>query len=385
MIILDDSYVSHRMIDYLQQSKQPVLESEMSKSLVAEGANLVIVAENEAVERINAGESLYAMSESHFGWVMENISQPDIIHGLSVFKDKERMRSVLAPMYPNYLFQAVSTKELMSMEFPASNAPYVLKPSVGFLSLGIYIVRNEAEWNTAIRDIQEKSESWSQWYDSSVIGTGRFILESLITGTEYALDAYYDENGQPHLLNILRHDFANEEDTSDRLYLCGASIMKEKRDIMLDFLTRANELAMVRNFPVHVEVREQDGVIYPIEFNALRFAGLGGTEVSKMAFDFFTFDHYLHGTEPDWDKAFAAAGDSLYCMSVLNPPAGTPRGTTLDYEAFLHEWESPIDMDRFNYDETGIMGFLFWKTSAQDDSERIRMLNDNLLRFLQIG
>lgn len=382
MIILDDTYVSNRMCRYLEQSRQPVLESEISRRLRDEGVRINLVPEGQAIERIDAGEPLYAMSESHFGWVYEHVSRRNIIHGLSIFKDKERMRSLLAPMYPDYFYQAVDAAELPGMPFPAEHAPFVLKPSVGFLSLGIYIIRTEADWNGALADIVKNRGNWEQWYDQSVIGTGRFIMESLIEGTEYALDAYFDQDGNPHLLNILRHDFADEADTADRLYVCGTRIMQEKSRTMIDFLKQANEYCKVTGFPVHVEVRESNGVIYPIEFNPLRFAGLGGTEISQMAFGFFTFAHYLQNTEPDWDAAFAHAGDDLYCMSVLNPPAGTPAGTTMDYDAFCRQWEHPLAMDRFDFDTSGIMGFLFWKTSASDDTERARMLDEDLRAYL---
>lgn len=382
MIILDDAYVSNRMCRYLELSRQPVLESAMSLQLREQGVRINIVPETQAIERIDAGEPLYAMSESHFGWVTEHVSRKNILHGLSIFKDKERMRTLLAPMYPDYFFQAIDAKDLPHTPFPAEHAPFVLKPSVGFLSLGIYIIRTEQDWVRAIADIDANRDGWAQWYDQSVIGSGRFIMESLIEGAEYALDAYFDQEGEPHLLNILRHDFADAEDTADRLYVCGTQIMQEKRQIMLDFLKEANGYCKVTGFPVHVEVRECDGVIYPVEFNALRFAGLGGTEISQMAFGFYTFAHYLQNTEPDWDAAFAHAGNDLYCMSVLNPPAGTPAGTTMDYDAFCRQWKHPLAIDRFDFDATGIMGFLFWRTSAEDDSERVRMLNDDLRNYL---
>lgn len=382
MIILDDSYVSNRMCRYLELSKQPVLESEISKRLVAEGVNISLVSEDEAIARINAGEPLYAMSESHFDWVAKNVSKKNILHGLSIFKDKEKMRELLAPMYPDYFYQAVDADALAAMPFPAERAPFVLKPSVGFLSLGIHIIRTEEDWIKALFDIAQHKDEWSRWYDQSVIEPNRFIMESLIEGTEYAIDAYYDQDGEPHLLNILRHDFANAEDTADRLYVCGKQIMLEKKQLMLDFLKQANEHCKVSGFPVHVEVRESNGVVYPIEFNPLRFAGLGGTEISQMAFGFYTFAHYLQNTEPNWDAAFERAGDDLYCMSVLNPPANTPAGTKFDYDAFAEQWGEVLAMDRFNFDTSGIMGFQFWKTSAIDDSERVRMLNDDLREYL---
>lgn len=385
MIILDDFYVSKRMVRYLEESGQAVLESEMSKQIRDQGAKLNIVPESEAITRVNAGERLYAMSESHFDWVKQHITRQNILHGLNLCKDKELMRRTLAPLYPDYYFESVDAKELLSMSYPGQHAPFVLKPSVGFLSLGVYLIHNETEWNQALEDIRENQTHWAQWYDASVVQSQRFILESLIEGTEYALDAYFDDEGKPHLLNILRHDFANDQDASDRLYYCSRAIMEEKREIMFDFLQKSNELAGMRDFPVHAEVRECKGQIIPVEFNAMRFAGLGSTEISNMAFGFFTFDQYLAGSEPDWQQCFEHSGNELYCLSALNPPSGTPAGTRMDYERFWSKWQQPIDIDHFDYDATGTFGFFFWKTDPNDDTERRAMLEDDLSEYLQIG
>ncbi len=44
-------------------------------------------------------------------------------------------------------------------------------------------------------------------YPESVIGAGSFILEGYLEAPSYALDAYFDETGRAHILNVLRHDF----------------------------------------------------------------------------------------------------------------------------------------------------------------------------------
>lgn len=65
-------------------------------------------------------------------------------------------------------------------------------------------------------------------YPDSVVAGSDFILEQFITGQEYALDAFFDERGAAHVLNVLRHDFAGPDDTSDRMYTTSAAIVREK-------------------------------------------------------------------------------------------------------------------------------------------------------------
>jgi len=383
MILLDDSFVSERMCAYLEQSRQPVLATDMARSIVARGYDIVLVDSGEAVRRVDAGERLYAQSESRLAWVASHIASPDILHGIEVFKDKECMRRMLAPMYPGYFFEACSVDELMNREYPSHAAPFVLKPSIGFLSIGVYAISTRAQWDAALADIRLHRVDWAACYDESVIGSARFIIESSIEGVEYALDAYYDEQGEAHVLDILRHDFANATDTGDRLYATSASIVKEQSARMHAFLQQANDYAQVKNLPVHVEVRECDGVIYPIEFNPLRFAGLGGTEISDFAYGFFAFDCYLRGEDPDWAAIFSRNDDSLYCMSVLNPPRNLPTGSRMDYESFAARFDHPLAIERFDRETTGIFGFMFWKTNQNDPVERSFLLQTDLREFLR--
>lgn len=58
------------------------------------------------------------------------------------------------------------------------------------------------------------------------------------------------------------------------------------------WLTEVNGHVGVKDFPVHVEARMSNGVITPIEFNPLRFAGICGTEVAYHAYGFHTYDYF---------------------------------------------------------------------------------------------
>lgn len=221
MIILDPNHVSSLMRSYLEDSHQPVVKTPMAEGLRNEGADIVLVEADEAVRRIEAGERLYAMSESHLGWLAEHVKRPDLLHAVGICKDKARMRKALSPLFPELFFESVKTEDLLQMTCPEDRLPLVVKPAVGFLSMGIHVVRSEEDWNRAMEQIAQERTCWDSRYARSVVDGERFIVESLIEGTEYAVDVYFDGNGQAHVLDILRHDFADAADTSDRLYVTG--------------------------------------------------------------------------------------------------------------------------------------------------------------------
>ena len=227
MIVLDEPYVSEPLVDWLEQSQHPVLDNDAAAALAAGGRRLNLVGEDEAARRIDAGERVYTNSENALAWIADHTANTSLARAIDLFKDKAAMRRALAGLDPDLFFKTCSIDELFKLDFSRLPAPFVLKPSVGFCSVGVYAVADREGWERALADIQKNAASWHDLYPESVIGMGSFILEGYIDGTEYALDAYFDEQGRARILNVLRHDFASAEDTSDRMYVTSAAIVRE--------------------------------------------------------------------------------------------------------------------------------------------------------------
>lgn len=295
------------------------------------------------------------------------------------------MRSALAPLYPNYAFFQVSIDELDSTNPASIPYPVVLKPATGFFSFGIYPLFSAEDWTAAVADIKAQSATWSSHYNERVVNNAQFIVESYLEGQEYALDAYYDENGETVVLDILKHDFAGAEDTSDRLYYTSKRIIEEQLEPMGRFLADCNKLLNFRNFPVHVEVRvQEDGSIIPIEFNPCRFAGLCGTDVSYFAYGFKTYDYFLANKRPNWDEILAGKNGFIYPMILLTKSGITEEDhCEFDYERFTAQFRRvlglrPQDAARYNS-----FGFMFLEVREQDwDSEVVPLLVDDFEDYI---
>lgn len=382
MIMLEEPFVSETLIAWLEDSRHPVLDNAMARRIAADRA-IALCSENEAVRRIEDGERLYTSSENALAWLAQHVKSEAITRPIEVFKDKALMRRVLAPLDPGFFFMTCSADELSSLDFSELKPPFVLKPSVGFCSVGVYAIADEGDWSAALADIEGNASSWQDMYPESVIGASEFVLEGYIEGTEYAIDAYWDADGKAHVLDVLRHDFASPSDTSDRMYCTSASIVSETAPRFAAWLDRVNELVDARNFPVHVEVRVSDDGIRPIEFNPLRFAGLGGTDVSWFAYGFRTYECYLEDKAPDWDRIRADKGGKLYTMSVLGAPANMKGDERFDYEALRERFAHVLCLREFDYHAFGNFGFLFLETDEDDASERTFLMNSDLREFIE--
>ena len=227
MIILDAPYASRPLAQWLGQSQHPVLANDFSRALSA-GAEmpLNLVDDAEAARRIDAGERVYTNSENALAWILGHTSNKALSDAIRLFKDKAAMRERLAPLCPGLFCVTLDRCELEAVNVDDLPLPVVLKPAVGFCSMGVYVIEERDDWAAAVADIARHEGEWHARYPEDVVGSQTYLVEGYLAGTEYALDAYFDEDGHAHVLNVLRHDFAGPEDTSDRLYLTDAALVE---------------------------------------------------------------------------------------------------------------------------------------------------------------
>lgn len=385
MIVLDEPYVSQPLLEWLEASGHPVLDNAVART-AGQGRALNYVPDVEARRRLDAGERVCTNSENALGWILENTHNENLTRAVALFKDKARMREILRDLDPDLFFRRCDAVSLASLDFEAdfedAPKPFVLKPSIGFGSMGVYVINDRAEWDAALADIDRNAKVWRGRYPESVVGIREFVLEGYLGGTEYALDAFFDEAGKARMLNVFRHDFASSEDTSDRMYVTSANIVRETAPLFEAWLNRVNERVGARNFPVHVEVRVDAGHVSPIEFNPLRFAGLGSTDLSLFAYGFRTYEAFLENKMPNFDEAFADKDGKVYSMSLLNPPADADLSAPFDYDALCARFSHVLEMRRFDVKRFGAYGFLFLEVDERNErhAEELEYLKTTDLR-----
>lgn len=121
-------------------------------------------------------------------------------------------------MYPNFYFKEIQIANIDNISFDELPLPFIIKPSTGFFSMGVYKVNNKVEWEQTKKNILVEIKKIENLYPTKVLDTNPFIIGECIEGDEFAFDAYYDEFGNPVLLNTFKHYFASQNDVSDRVY-----------------------------------------------------------------------------------------------------------------------------------------------------------------------
>lgn len=378
MIILDRPFLSKEMKDYIIKNRTPVL-----KNAFIEEQGMRFCYDDEQFRRLySRGERLYTNSENALEWINRNIRDDVLLSAIALMKDKAALRKTLSPLDPDFFYLEVTAVQLETLDFSALKPPFVLKPSIGFFSEGVYTVENKEDWEQAVKEIKIKSLQWASQYPGSVVGSAKFILEQYIEGEEYAVDVYFDENGQAVILNVMKHDFTSSSDVSDRLYYTGKRIIEENLNDFTAYLNRANRLIGARNFPAHIELRKSGGLIRPIEFNPMRFAGLCTTDITSFAYGFFTYDYYLRDRKPDWDILLQGRDDKLYTLILLNTTQQTENASGFDYDKLCGSFEKVLCLRKTDHKKFPAFGFLFTETREDNMEELNRIMKSDLSEFV---
>ncbi|MEN6554028.1 MAG: ATP-grasp domain-containing protein, partial [Methanobacterium sp.] len=208
MLILDHPYVSEFLKNTAVELQIPVLKNEMAAGLKTE-KKLNLLEEAEFIELIKAkGECiLYSNSENSIGWISENLGFTGLPEKIELFKNKVKFRELLEWLYPELYFKSVKFEELDEIRVEEIEKPFIIKPAVGFFSLGVHKVSTNEEWDSVLKSIKVEVEEIKKLYPAQVLNMENFIIEGNIEGDEFAVDAYFNREGKPVVLNIFKHIF----------------------------------------------------------------------------------------------------------------------------------------------------------------------------------
>ncbi|MCB9144136.1 MAG: ATP-grasp domain-containing protein [Anaerolineales bacterium] len=386
MFFADKPYISDFFKQTVRDNHIPVVGTEIAETLgLYSGTN--IISEQAAIELARASDDLriYTTSENAIGWISKYLAFSDLPEKIALFKDKVKFRELTRSMFPDFYFKEVRVEELNQVKINDIPLPFIIKPAVGFFSMGVRKVTSHADWHSVVESILVEMDKNKSAYPEVVLNASSFIIEQCINGDEYAFDAYFNASGEPVVLSILKHIFASETDVSDRVYTTSKEIIEENLADFTDFAGKIGKLAQLKNFPVHIEVRRENGVLLPIEVNPMRFGGWCTTaDISYLAYGFNPYLCYFLQEKPNWDEALKGKEGKLYSLVVLDNSTGVHVNdiSSFDFEKLLGNFEKPLELRKINFREHSVFGFLFTETSADNFVELKRILDSNLSEFI---
>jgi hypothetical protein len=394
MFILEEPYVSDLLVAAVAELRAPVLRTSMAERRL-EGAaagdgrpagDLLVDDAAFALAARRPGARLYTNSENALDWVGAHLSGTDLPRQARLFKDKLAFRDLLADLYPGYRYTGVRLDELRAFDPASLPAPFVVKPAVGFFSLGVHVVADAGEWPAVAKLLEAEAGAVRGLYPTQVLDVERFVVEQVIPGEEFAVDAYFDATGSPVLVNVYAHLFAGPDDVSDRVYLTDTDTVERLGPPALEFLSELGRRARLRDVPVHAELRvDESGAVAPIEVNPLRFGGWCATDLAHFAYGIDPYRCYLRDERPDWAAIASATRGRTTAIVVADLPAALDRASigSVDYERFAARFSQVLELRPTDFRRYPVFAFTFVQVPSDDLSELHAVLGADLREYLR--
>lgn len=387
MLLIDKPYVSKFLKKTIIENQFPVLRTPDSENLLGK-ENINFINNEDAILHFNSGriKKIYSTSENSIEWIHKNINSSNLANQIEKFKDKTKFRHILKQMYPDFYFREIELSKIDEIDVTEIPLPFIIKPSIGFFSLGVYRVDDYSKWDNIKANLKKEITETSHLYPEKVVNSSKLIIEEYIEGEEFAFDAYFNSNSEPVILSVFKHIFSGEDDVEDRIYFTSKDILNDNLINFRNFLKRLSENNTFTNFPLHAEIRisPKHGII-PIEINPLRFGGWCTTaDANFYANGFNQYEYYMNDTKPDWDNIINAKDDSFFSMVVLNNSTGyeTSQIAKFDYDSLLNKISNPLELRKIDINKFPLFGFVFIKTEKKFESEIHYLLNSDLKEFV---
>ncbi len=388
MFLVDKPYVSEFFKKTVRDHKIPIVDTPSLKDIsLYEGTN--IITEEQAVELVKKDDSvpIYCVSENSISWIITRLYFTDLPKKIEFFKDKIKFRRLIRPLFPDFYFKELSLDELDKVDLNNIPLPFIIKPAVGFMSIGVHKVSSYEQYKEIIKSINQEIESSCKLYPPEVLDKTKFIIEEYINGDEFAIDAYYDSFGKIRIFNIFNHVFSSDSDVRDRLYISSKRIIEENLEDFSKILQDIGNLADIKIFPIHVELRRDNNNLMPLEINPMRFGGWCTTpDITYLSYGFNPYVYYYSQKFPDWQKILKEKDDKIFAIIVLDNSTGIPgdKIKSFNYEKLLSMFEKPLELRKVDFKRFPLFGILFTETREDNFDELKYILNSNLSEFIHI-
>lgn len=360
MVILEKPYVSDGLLEYLRGTGIPVLKNQFSEQLKPKGKNLNWVSEFDFIGRYHQSKKIYTTSEYALDWVTSVLNDDDLNRQVGLLKDKFAFREACSDLYPDFTFHKLSYAELFTFDISYLQLPLILKTSNVLFNANEYIILDETDWENTLTDIMNRYEVWEEALHDTILWSNTFILESYIEGKKFIVDLYFRDT-EPVIINIFEQSFSPSKSENNKRYITNKEIFDNYLTLFTEYTSHLNQTLGLDNIPVHIELRVNEGKIFPIKISPLRFTRMCLNEISY----YITGEHPLHyffaDTSPDYSTIWKGKENKTYCFSIIEKSEFTDR-ELLDMSSIVTPKSDILEIRTVDNPELDIYAFIFSRT-----------------------
>jgi hypothetical protein len=343
------------------------------------GLNIVQKADLEGSERtFGPEEKLLCTSESILDLILERLDAKDNRKSaIALLKDKTAFRHAIKPMFPDFYFEEIDPTLLDTLGLDADKQ-YVIKPSKGCFGTGVKIVAGDVDLKKIAEQIMAEVKRNSALFSSAVLTEDRVIVEEFIEGEEYAVDMFYDAEGNVVITNIYHHPMPKNPAYLHMLYTTSKEVFEKIYAPAKNFFEELSRILDVRSMPIHSEFKLRDGQLVPIELNPMRFGGMGLCNLSYHAMGQNAYTSFVEDQEHDWGEVWQEQGNSLNAFVIAyNGQFADLAKQEPDWEKLRGRFQEVIHEIPFDYQKQLAFGILYVRVAPDSLDELLAIEFDD--------
>ncbi len=217
---------------------------------------------------------IYAPHEDALSAIITQSQDTLLTDGIVQLKDKYLFRQLLQKSNPNYYCKVINRLHLETLKLPP-NKKFVLKPRRGFFGTAVHFIDADTDLTALCHTIEQELGTNAEYFSDTTLSVNEMIVEEFIEGEEYAVDMFYNSNGEAVITNITHHPLPHKQAYFHSIYYTSQQIFNDFYLPFLEFFNDFNQQLKLKNFPLHAEFKGTPQHFAPIEMNPLRFGGFG--------------------------------------------------------------------------------------------------------------
>ncbi len=241
---------------------------------------------------------------------MDDRSRKNTIESL---KDKYIFRKTIASIYPEYQYQFVEASQIKNLAITRKS---VIKPVKGVFGTAVRTIDRGTDLKKLAVELKTELSKNESIFSDGVLSKEDFLVEEYIEGEEYAVDMFYDADGNPCIINICHHPIPENKAYLHILYYFSKEVFDRIYTKAKHFFIELNKILNVTNLSIHGEFKLHNDELMPIELNPLRYGGMGFGNMVFHALGINPYTYFLNNIEPDWQSIWEDRQEDIFCFFI---------------------------------------------------------------------
>ena len=325
--------------------------------------------------RFSGRQKICITSEASIDILLRRIDDANKVNAITKLKDKYLFREILKEIYPNYKFQLIKTEEIKDLTITEKS---VIKPIKGFFGTAVRIIEPHTDFLELSIELQNELEKNGAIFSDKVISRDDFIIEQFIEGEEFAVDMFYNDDGEPCIINIYHHPIPNNLAYSHMIYYSSKAVFDKIYDKAKYFFTELNKILNVKNLAIHGEFKLNDHQVIPIELNAMRFGGMGLGNMLFHTIGENPYQYFLKGLEPNWKFIWESRKKDNYVFFLAyNALNKSVKDHSPNTEKLKKRFSKIVLEKLFNYQKEVAFGIYYLQETDENISKLLNIEFDD--------